>query len=64
MLTPGNYGMEFLARGGVALPAGVPVVRCSNFIGGGTGRSRSGGASPPVLLVGHIGKLVKLAGAL
>ncbi|MFR4335814.1 MAG: cobalt-precorrin-5B (C(1))-methyltransferase [Lawsonibacter sp.] len=33
VLTPGNYGMEFLARGGVALPAEVPVVRCSNFIG-------------------------------
>lgn len=63
VLTPGNYGMEFLARGGVALPAGVPVVRCSNFIGEALdGAGAEGFAS--VLLVGHIGKLVKLAGGI
>ena len=63
VLTPGNYGMEFLARGGVALPAGVPVVRCSNFIGEALDGAGAEGFSS-VLLVGHIGKLVKLAGGI
>lgn len=63
VLTPGNYGMEFLARGGVELPPRVPVVRCSNFIGEALdGAGAEGFAS--VLLVGHIGKLVKLAGGI
>lgn len=63
VLTPGNYGMEFLARGGVALPREIPVVRCSNFIGEALdGAGAEGFAS--VLLVGHIGKLVKLAGGI
>lgn len=63
VLTLGNYGMEFLARGGVALPAGVPVVRCSNFIGEALDGAGAEGFSS-VLLVGHIGKLVKLAGGI
>ena len=63
VLTPGNYGIEFLARGGVALPAGVPVVRCSNFIGEALDGAGAEGFSS-VLLVGHIGKLVKLAGGI
>lgn len=63
VLTPGNYGMEFLARGDVALPAGVPVVRCSNFIGEALDGAGAEGFSS-VLLVGHIGKLVKLAGGI
>ena len=63
VLTPGNYGMEFLARGGVALPAEVPVVRCSNFIGEALDGAGAEGFSA-VLLVGHIGKLVKLAGGI
>ena len=63
VLTPGNYGMEFLARGGVALPAEVPVVRCSNFIGEALDGAGAEGFSA-VLLVGHIGKLVKLAGGM
>ena len=63
VLTPGNYGMEFLARGGVELPPRVPVVRCFNFIEEALdGDGAEGFAS--VLLVGHIGKLVKLAGGI
>lgn len=63
VLTPGNYGMEFLTRGGVSLPREIPVVRCSNFIGEALdGAGAEGFAS--VLLVGHIGKLVKLAGGI
>ena len=60
ILTPGNYGADFLrARGWDAL--GVPVVKCSNFIG----EALDAAAVLPfkeVLLVGHTGKLVKLAG--
>ena len=63
VLTPGNYGMEFLARGGVALPPQVPVVRCSNFIGEALDGAGAEGFST-VLLVGHVGKLVKLAGGI
>lgn len=63
VLTPGNYGMEFLARGGVSLPREIPVVRCSNFIGEALDGAGTEGFSS-VLLVGHIGKLVKLAGGI
>ena len=62
ILTPGNYGADFLhAQGLDAL--GIPVVKCSNFIGD----ALEIGAGLPfahVLLVGHIGKLVKLAGGI
>ena len=60
ILTPGNYGMDFLrTRGWDVL--GAPIVKCSNYIG----EALDAAAGLPfsrVLLVGHIGKLVKLAG--
>lgn len=60
ILTPGNYGMDFLrAQGWDRL--GVPVVKCSNFIGDALDNA-AGLPFAEVLLVGHIGKLVKLAG--
>lgn len=60
LLTPGNYGADYLrAAGWDAL--GVPVVRCSNFIGDALDIAATEGFEQ-VLLVGHIGKLVKLAG--
>ena len=60
ILTPGNYGANFLrARGWDQL--GVPIVKCSNFIGEAVD-SAAGMPFQQVLLVGHIGKLVKLAG--
>ena len=60
ILTPGNYGADFLrARGWDS--AGVPVVKCSNFIGEALDAAANLGFAQ-VLLVGHIGKLVKLAG--
>ncbi len=62
LLTPGNYGEAYLhARGLDAL--GVPVVKCSNFIGDALDTAHAEGFSA-ILLVGHIGKLVKLAGGI
>ena len=67
ILTPGNYGMDFLkrvssAREGIGI-TGVPVVVCSNFIGDALDAAAAEGFHE-VLLVGHIGKLVKLAGGI
>lgn len=60
ILTPGNYGMDFLTEHGGHL-AGVPRVKCSNYIGEAIDIAAVEGFSQ-LLLVGHIGKLVKLAG--
>ncbi|MEG0779160.1 MAG: cobalt-precorrin-5B (C(1))-methyltransferase CbiD [Oscillospiraceae bacterium] len=61
LLTPGNYGLDFLD----SHPMGgdVPVVVCSNFIGDLLDACGAEGFGE-VLLVGHIGKLVKLAGGI
>ena len=60
ILTPGNYGMDFL---GHELPelGGVARVKCSNFIGEALDLCVLEGIRE-ILLVGHVGKLVKLAG--
>lgn len=60
ILTPGNYGLDFLRRQGLDA-LGIPVVKCSNFLGDALDQAASCGYEE-VLLVGHIGKLVKLAG--
>ena len=60
VLVPGNYGLDFLAQHDL-IPEGAPVVRCSNFIGEALDQARLEGFRE-VVLVGHIGKLVKLAG--
>lgn len=60
ILTPGNYGEDFLRESGIAGET-VPVVKCSNFIGDALDLA-SAHPFEEVLLVGHIGKLVKLAG--
>ncbi len=62
ILTPGNYGMEFLRAQGL-LGRGAPVVKCSNFIGDALDECAVQGYES-VLLVGHVGKLVKLAGGI
>lgn len=62
ILTPGNYGEAFLAENGIARE-GVAIVKCSNFIGEALDMAAEYGFST-VLLVGHIGKLVKLAGGI
>lgn len=59
LLTPGNYGLSFLRQCGYDLPQ-APVVVCSNFIGEALDEASACGYER-ILLVGHIGKLVKLA---
>lgn len=60
ILTPGNYGADYLAQSGLD-NLGVPIVKCSNFVGDTLDAASAEGFTE-VLLVGHIGKLVKLAG--
>lgn len=61
VLTPGNYGADFLK---VAYGIGDErVVKCSNFIGDALKNAEDTGFSE-VLLAGHIGKLVKLSGGI
>ena len=59
ILTPGNYGEDYLESRKGDLPD-VPQVKCSNFIGDALDMAAAEGFSE-VLLVGHVGKLVKLA---
>ena len=60
ILTPGNYGEEFLRENKIAQKADK-VVKCSNFIGDALDIAGTH-SFEEILLVGHIGKLVKLAG--
>ena len=58
VITPGNYGETFLKE--YIKTPGIPSVKCSNFIGEAldyTELSKFKG----VLLVGHIGKFIKVA---
>ena len=59
VLAPGNYGLDYLAS---ALPQfeRFPVVKTSNFIGDTLDMAAAANFEE-VLLVGHVGKLVKLA---
>ncbi len=60
VLAPGNYGVDFIQTHFPALQA-MPLVKCSNYIGDAIDIAALEGFQA-VLLVGHIGKLVKLAG--
>ena len=62
ILAPGNYGLDYLAQ---KLPeySSIPVVKCSNFMGDALDMAAAEQFAE-VLLVGHIGKLVKLAGGI
>lgn len=62
ILTPGNYGMDFLHGQGWDR-RGVPVVKCSNFLGEALDCAAMEDTEQ-LLLVGHIGKLVKVAGGI
>lgn len=62
ILTPGNYGADFLRAQKLDM-LGIPVVKCSNFIGDALDIAAAEGMER-LLLVGHIGKLVKLAGGI
>ena len=58
LMTPGNYGADFAAKTlGLDM---THVVQCSNFIGEALDSAVNLGFSS-VLLVGHVGKLCKLA---
>lgn len=61
VLTPGNYGETFL-RSGLSL-GHLPHAKCSNYIGEAIDLAVSLGFEE-LLLVGHIGKLVKVAGGI
>ena len=61
LLTPGNYGMNFLKKN-IAIDSQLPVMT-SNFIGEALDCCTNLGFKE-VLLVGHIGKLVKIAGGM
>lgn len=61
LLTPGNYGTDYI-RGVLGLDPEA-AVQVSNFIGAAVGLCRELGFRG-VLLVGHAGKLVKLAGGM
>ena len=61
LLTPGNYGSEFI-RGELGLDINL-AVQTSNFIGDSIDICRELGFQG-VLLIGHIGKLVKVAGGM
>lgn len=60
LLTPGNYGLDFLKETAL-IPENIPCVKFSNFVGEALDIAVSEGFQT-ALLVGHIGKLVKLAG--
>lgn len=62
ILAPGNYGLDYLHT---AMPelAAIPVVKCSNFVGDSLDMAAAEGFAE-VLLVGHVGKLCKLAGGI
>ena len=62
VLTPGNYGAEFL-RTHALVSADVRSARYSNFLGDAIDLAASLGYRE-ALLVGHAGKLVKLAGGI
>ena len=62
ILAPGNYGLDYLRQSLPELDA-IRCVKCSNYIGDAVDAAILEGVEE-VLLVGHIGKLVKLAGGI
>lgn len=62
ILTPGNYGQNFLHQSGLDT-WNIPIVTVSNFIGDALDIAAEQ-RFEHVLLVGHIGKLIKLAGGI
>ena len=62
ILAPGNYGLDYL---GSHLPelCEIPIVKISNFVGEALDMAAAEQFGE-LLLVGHVGKLVKLAGGI
>ena len=61
VVVPGNSGQAFLET--LGLCSTIPVVSCANFIGFTLDQAQAEGFEQ-VLLVGHIGKLIKVAGGI
>jgi len=61
IVTPGNYGESFSLS--LKLPPNMPLIKCANFIGETLDCIAVNGFEN-VLLIGHIGKLVKVAGSI
>jgi cobalt-precorrin-5B (C1)-methyltransferase len=61
IVTPGNYGETFTQS--LELPPDPPLIKCANFIGDTLDCVAVNGFED-VLLIGHIGKLVKVAGSI
>ncbi len=61
IVTPGNYGETFAQS--LKLPPDPPLIKCANFIGETLDCAAINGFKN-VLLIGHIGKLVKVAGSI
>lgn len=59
VMTPGNYGEKFLKSNTKISPE--KIIKCSNFIGDTLEHAAAKGFQS-ILLVGHVGKLVKVAG--
>ena len=62
ILAPGNYGLDYLAAHYPELHE-IPIVKISNFVGEALDMAATE-QFREVLLVGHVGKLVKLAGGI
>ena len=62
ILAPGNYGLDYLSAHYPELRE-IPIVKISNFIGEALDMAAAEQFGE-VLLVGHVGKLVKLAGGI
>ena len=62
ILAPGNYGLDYLAKTYPELST-IPIVKVSNFLGEALDMAAAEQFTE-VLLVGHVGKLVKLAGGI
>lgn len=62
ILAPGNYGLDYLAKNYPELHE-IPIVKVSNFLGEALDMAAAEHFAE-VLLVGHVGKLVKLAGGI
>ena len=61
IITPGNYGKDYVLE--AFQVESTPIVSCSNYLGDALDYVARYGFSE-VLLVGHIGKMVKLAGSI
>lgn len=61
IITPGNYGSDFVAR--YPALACMPQIKCANFFGEALDLAAQNGFDT-VLVVAHLGKLVKLAGGI